>query len=724
MVKLSILGPAELRDQSGVLAPSFLSGPKRLAVLAYLALNTPQGYQRRDALLPLFWPNQDQQSARNALSNMLYHIRSSLGSDVIINRGKEEIGLKTIWCDVHAFEEAISKGNLKDAQKLYRGSLLEGLHVPGTSVDFQQWLDNERARLGRSYKNLLEKLAREAESQKDFESAANRWYRLIREDPYGTTAIRHLMEMLLVTGKRKEAISVAEEHARILEDELGADATEELEKLQRFLYKAERKLDEEPFLFSGEKSDPDPRTIAVIPFSSLGSKGDDDPFAAGLHYDLLSRLYKIPSLTVIARNSLLHFQNKKRSIPEIVNELGAGMIIEGTVQHSNQEIRLHIQLTDAGREQIIWADTFDRKLDPSTQFELQGELAEIIIEKLKKRMRSMQHVVTTEEPVTDIETYHLNVQAQTYLAKRTEAGIQQALKYFQKAIGRDPSYAAAWAGLAEGLLLLNYYAYTVPEGYPEISTAAEKALALGSELADSHVAIGIWHASSKKGPEAVKAFEKAIELQPGSAKAHNWLGWLYMILGKPKQAIEPGERAAELNPLAPYVRAYLAEIYLAAGFYDKALTEACTARQMQPEMTLTHFLEGLSLYHLGRYSESLLALDEARLLVQERGTPSESEVMAVRALTHLAERNRMKAEELLEELTYTDDQCSTAVVLAALGKTDEAISLFTGTRDWNDFATPFIRYFFPDVLKPIREDKKFEKIIGQVNQSWGLSQFN
>lgn len=721
MIKLSILGPAELRKESGVLAQSFLSGPKRLALLAYLVLSHSDGYQRRDALLPLFWPHQDQQSARNALSNMLYHIRSSLGGDVIINRGKEEIGLNEIWCDVNAFEEALSYGNLKEAFNLYRGSLLEGLHVPDVSAGFQQWLDNERQRLHRSYIGLLEKLAREAESKKDFKTAADWWYRLNQQDPYNSSAAKHLMEVLLVGGKRKEALQVAEDHAMLLENELGADASEEMEELQRHLDHFARKLNVEQEGTLGAKRDPDPRTIAVMPFESVNKGEDADSFAAGLHYDLLTRLFKIPSLTVIARTSLLQFQDKQKSISEISGKLGAGTIVEGSVQYSDQRIRLYVQLIDARKERLIWADTYDSEFAPANQFDIQGELAEKVIEKLRRRIHPIESVDSRDEPSTDIETYHLFVQAQTFLARRTERSIQRALSYFQRAVNRDRNYAAAWAGLAEALLLLDYYAYTIPEGYADITTTVQKALALGPDLADSHVSMGIRHVSVKEGPEAVQEFEKAIALQPGSAKAYNWLGWLYMILGRPEEAIEPGERAAELNPMAPYVRAYLSEIYLAAGRLDKALSEAQASRQMQPEMALTHFLEGLCLYHLEQFSESLLAFDEALLLVRDQGTPSETEVMAMLALACLANGNRKRTEELFEQIRDSGDECSAALVMAALGEKAKAVNQFADIHNWSDFSTPFIRYLFPEVLKPIREDRRFNDIIKKVNRSWGIS---
>ena len=112
MVELYILGPTEIKSSEGNVKQSFLAGPKRLALLVYLLLKKPIGFHRRDSLLPLFWPDQGQRSARNSLSNMLYHIRKAIDEKAISNRGSEEVKLRpdTFWSDVIAFERYLKNG--------------------------------------------------------------------------------------------------------------------------------------------------------------------------------------------------------------------------------------------------------------------------------------------------------------------------------------------------------------------------------------------------------------------------------------------------------------------------------------------------------------------------------------------------------------------------------------------------------------------------------------
>ncbi|SHE56167.1 TolB amino-terminal domain-containing protein [Fodinibius roseus] len=719
MVEFHLLGPAELRDESGELVQSFLSGPKRLALLVYLTLDRPRGFKRRDSLLPLFWPNLGQKSARNALSNMLYQIRKALGNEIIINRGKEEIEVGSIWCDVTAFEEARKKEEYKRALELYRSNLLEGFHVPDASPEFGQWLDLERRRVQRGYREVLEKLAQQAEKRGDPEAAAKWWYKYIAEDPYDSRATRRLMEALVAADKRPEAIRIAENHAGLLKKEFGASATEKTEKLTGGLEKAAAKFKDRRE--TSQPGDLNTRTIAVLPFETLDSNGEIKPLATGIHNDLLTKLSNISALTVIARNSVLRYRGTEASVAKVARELVVGTIVEGTVQQARNRVRLNVQLTDTRNEQLLWAETYERELTAENLFQIQSELAEKVTDTLQAQLTPEEKKRIQEKPTENLEAYHMYVQGQTHLAHRTERGINRALKYFQRAVEIDSSYALAWAGIAESLVLLKFYEYPLPENTPDAMEAVRHALELDPELGEAHASLGILHASLQEGPEAIRELEQAIKFQPGYAEAHAWLGWTYMITGRLKEALKPAERAAELDPRAPYTRVYLGKTYLADGQYEKGLYEAKSARQMQPEFTLNHYMEGLALYHLDRFSEALLAMKEAQSLVRSKGTPAETEILAILALNYIASDNPTKAEKLLPKINKMEDWFSSGLVHAALGEDKDTFKAFNKIKNWGYFSTALFRYFFPKLLEPIRDDARSRQIIQQINEDWGLN---
>jgi len=149
MIRLHTLGVLDLRDADGRELRAILQQPKRLALLAYLAVATPRRFHRRDALLALFWPELDQEHARAALRRSLYFLRSELGADVLAGRGDEEVGVPetALWCDTTALEAALAGGDPAAALALYRGPLLDGVYVAGAATELQDWLDRERLRL-------------------------------------------------------------------------------------------------------------------------------------------------------------------------------------------------------------------------------------------------------------------------------------------------------------------------------------------------------------------------------------------------------------------------------------------------------------------------------------------------------------------------------------------------------------------------------------------------
>jgi tetratricopeptide (TPR) repeat protein len=163
MIELLTLGTVDLRTAGGEELRAVVQQPKRLALLAYLAIAAPGRFVRRDSLLGLFWPDLDEEHARGALRRSLYFLRRALGESVIEGRGEDEVGLvrELLWCDAVAFRAALKSGEAEAALELYQGDLLEGLYVAG-APDVEDWLDRERARLREQALEAARSLARDA----------------------------------------------------------------------------------------------------------------------------------------------------------------------------------------------------------------------------------------------------------------------------------------------------------------------------------------------------------------------------------------------------------------------------------------------------------------------------------------------------------------------------------------------------------------------------------
>ncbi|MBA2683712.1 MAG: hypothetical protein H0U66_04410 [Gemmatimonadaceae bacterium] len=216
MIHFRTLGAVDLRDEQDNELRLALAQPKRLALLAYLALATPAGFHRRDTMLSLFWPEMDQERARRALRQAVHFLRSTLGADVVQTRGGEDIGLASdvLWCDVRAFDDALVRGALEEALALYRGDLLDGFFISDASSDFEEWLERERVRLRQKATTAAWSLSEQSSAEGRGALAAEwaRW--AAARAPDDERAQRRLMTLLDRQGDRTGALRVYEQLAQ------------------------------------------------------------------------------------------------------------------------------------------------------------------------------------------------------------------------------------------------------------------------------------------------------------------------------------------------------------------------------------------------------------------------------------------------------------------------------------------------------------------------------
>ncbi|MBW3553058.1 MAG: tetratricopeptide repeat protein [Gemmatimonadetes bacterium] len=217
MIELRVLGTLDLRDADGRVLHAVLSAPKRFALLVYLAVGRSPGFHSRDELLAVFWPDHDIPHARATLRQTVRLLRQALGPDTIESRGGE-IGLNPdkVRCDAVEFDRLREASRLREAVELYRGPLLEGFHYAHAGTGFEEWREQEGARLRDGAVRALRSLAEAAERSED-SAAAELWYRrLLRIAPYDEAALRGLMEALARDGNRARAVREFETFERRL----------------------------------------------------------------------------------------------------------------------------------------------------------------------------------------------------------------------------------------------------------------------------------------------------------------------------------------------------------------------------------------------------------------------------------------------------------------------------------------------------------------------------
>lgn len=719
MTHLRLLGGATLLADGEVLGGA-AAHRYSLALLALLA-STPAHSLSRGKLVGLLWPGVPEKTARNRLNTYVHRLRGELGADTLLSEGTIlRLNSSRVSSDVDAFQEALEEGRAQAAVEVYRGPFLDGFWIPG-SPEFDQWMDRERDRWGRQYREALSTLAEEAWEDGDAEEAAGWWRDVARHEPHSSDVTLRLMEALEAAGKRAAALRVADEHAQILEDELDAGPSREVQALARRLReRPSRPAEVAPPVAATRELDP--HVVAILPFERLGGGEEGELLAVGLHQDLLTHLSRSGDLKVISRTSVIRYGDGRTSIPEIARALGAGTIVEGGLQYAGGRVRLNVQLVDGRRDEHRWAEIYDRRVTAESLFEIQTELAQRIAGSLQAELLAVGNRASQGGPPTrNLEAYRLQVQGRAGLDERTEAGMRQAVAYFREALEEDPEYPLAWVGLADGLILLyEYVGGYQPVGgagvrdLREAEVAVRRALELAPELGEAHASRGLLHEARHQGPDSLREHRRAVELQPSYAEAHNWLSWTSQLLGRPQEALAASRRAVELNPLSTEAVGNLAMTNLYAGDLVTALREMRRVNALQPGWDPHTFYEALILHRLGRMHEAKELLRD--ITVPWAGSGAESTLALLQAVSGEAEA----ARAALAGFEARKDHFAAGVVRAALEDRDGALEALARVERWAAWPTLVMHYHFPDELGVLRSDPAFQAIMAELHRFWGL----
>lgn len=452
------------------------------------------------------------------------------------------------------------------------------------------------------------------------------------------------------------------------------------------------------------------RAIAVLPFEALGTA--NPAFIKGIHWDVLTRLSGTSGLDVISGSAVSRYAGTDRAIGDIAAELGVGWVLRGEVQQVGDRVQVHARLLDARRERQEWADSWLEELTAVNLFEIQRQITHQIVLALEDQLVPGGSRAAGVSTTDDLEAWRLYVQGRDLLVPRTETSMLRAADYFSEALEADPGYAPAWAGLADALIYLDTFGFELPPGSVEPRAAAERALELDPELAEAHFALANLAHANRNNREAIRRAERAIALRPSYSDAYNLLSWTHKQHGRPQAALENAERAVDLDPTGSAPLSNLVLSHLALGSPAPAAREARRIRDFHPDFSTARFLEALAIYHQGRYREALPLLQDVSVAWTLDGPA------ATLAVTRVALGDTTGARAALAGIDPDVHPFSVALFRAALGETEAAIEAMAAIDRWDYWATFAIRYFFPDVLRPLRQDPRYGEILTRVDESW------
>ncbi len=414
-------------------------------------------------------------------------------------------------------------------------------------------------------------------------------------------------------------------------------------------------------------------SLAVLPFVNAGGDPNAEYLSDGITESLINSVSQIPGIKVVSRGSAFHYKGKDVDARTVGRELGVAAVLTGRIVQRGLALSIRAELVDARDDTHLWGEEYNRKL--SDVLAVQEEITRDISGKLRRRLTGEEKKRLTRRYTENAEAYALYLKGRYSWNKRTEQGLQEGIGYFQQAIARDPTYALAYAGLADCYaLLFNYTGLASSETLPKAKAAALRALEIDDTLAPAHATLAITHEMFDWDfPAAEKEYRRSIELDSNYPTAHHWYSLLLSYLGRHEEAIAEADRAYEADPLSPIISNLRAAVFYNARLYDRAIEAARKTIKLDQNFSVGQLSLGWSLEQKKMYPEAIAALEQAVRLSGRWG-------QAVAAVGHAraVSGEREEAIRLIEELKRRSERgqdalVNIALVYAGLGQKDEAI---------------------------------------------------
>jgi serine/threonine-protein kinase len=454
-------------------------------------------------------------------------------------------------------------------------------------------------------------------------------------------------------------------------------------------------------------------SIAVLPFANQNRAEETDYLVDGLTESIINNLTQLPNLRVIARNSVFRYKGKEDDLIGAGKALGVRAVVMGRVLQRGENLTVSAELVDVRDNKQLWGERYERQV--ADLLGVQREIAKEISANLRLKLSGADERRVTKHYTENTEAYQLYLKGRFYWNKRTGEALKKAIEYFNQAIEKDPSYAHAFAGMAEAYVVLPNFSVASPQdSAPKAKAAAKRALELDETLAEAHTALAYvllnyyWDFR-----EANREFQRAIALNPNYATAHQWYGngYLLAIMERFDEAIAEGKRALELDPLSLIVNSDLGQDYYFARQYDQAIEQLLKNAEIDPSFYTAHANLGMAYQAKGSFQEALAEYRRARELSDD------PIVLARLGYALAASGQRTGALQTLDQLKEISKQryvpaYGFAILYAGLGEKEQAFEWLE--RSYQDREPKLTRLKVDPLLDPLRPDPRFADLVHRV----------
>jgi len=347
---------------------------------------------------------------------------------------------------------------------------------------------------------------------------------------------------------------------------------------------------------------PDRASIVVLPFANMSDDPKQEYFSDGITEIIIATLSKARSMFVIARNSAFTYKGKAVKIKQVAEGLGVRYVLEGSIQKTEDRIRISVQLIDAVKGKHLWSELYDRDL--KDLFALQDEITLKIITALRVKLTEGEQVTLDTD---NLDAYLKYLQSRKQMQRKNKEGNALAKKLIEEAIASDPEYATAYLILsAIHLLDIMYGSSESPR--QSLQTAEElvqKAISLSGVNAEARAFLGRIYLTKRQYNEAIAEGKRAVEMAPNSAFVHAALGFSLKNAGRPEEAITLYKKAIRLSPISDsWYLSDLGHCYGMLGRYEEAISAFKKAISLSPESPYYHSYLAAIYFLTGRENEA------------------------------------------------------------------------------------------------------------------------
>ncbi|MGA9978917.1 MAG: protein kinase [Candidatus Sulfotelmatobacter sp.] len=411
-------------------------------------------------------------------------------------------------------------------------------------------------------------------------------------------------------------------------------------------------------------------SIAVLPFANAGKDPEMDYLGEGISEEITNSLSRLPDLQVMARSVVSHYKSRQDDPQGVGHDLHVDAVLTGRVIEHGNELDIETELVNVGTGAQLWGERYTRSTNDASL--LQAAITRDVASQLRPQLGGSERDSIAKVGTRDAEAYQLYLKGRYHFDKFEAEDLKAAVDLFEKALARDPNYAAAYAGLADASAMQGFFFGYVPGRGPfdKARSAARRALELDSQIPESHISLAIvdllyfWNF-----PEAEQEIQSALTIDPHSAYAHEVSCWFDADVGRIPEAQAECTRAVELDPLSSIYNSFLAQAYWMAHDSNRAVEQGKKALDLDRNSwfaveSLARAYEGA-----GNYSQAIEEWIKADQL--EGDEPASTEARQVFDKSGYTGFLRYRAKHA----EVTRDYGGSAAAYAELGEKDAAFAV-------------------------------------------------